>query len=58
MKLTAIFKVLELINDIQTIGYGSHVVFQNKDKRFYRQVFTAINILCKYGEDMFIINEK
>ena len=29
-------------------------VFQNESKIFQRQVFIAINIPCKFGEDIFI----
>ena len=28
--------------------------FENEDKMFYRHVFIAIKILCKFGEDIFI----
>ena len=28
--------------------------FHNEAKIFYRHVFIAINILCKFGEDIFI----
>ena len=43
MKLAAIF-----IYDLQTI------VFQNEATIFHRHVFIAINIPCKFGEDIFI----
>ena len=32
--------------------FGSHL--KNEYKIFYRHVFIAINILCKFGEDIFI----
>ena len=54
MKLAGIFKNLEHLYDFQTIGYGGHFVFQNEAKILKRQIFIAINILCKFGEDIFI----
>ena len=30
MNLDAIFQVLEHLNDFEIIGYGGHIVFQNK----------------------------
>ena len=46
-------------------SFSSHIafvqnckfVFQSEAKIFQRQVFIAINIPCKFGEDMFI-NER
>ena len=54
MKLATIFQDLEHLYDFQTIGYGGHFVFQNEAKIFQRQVFIAMNILCKFGEDIYI----
>ena len=54
MKLAAIFQDLEHLYDFQTIGYGGHSVFQNEAKTGCRLVFMAINIPCKFGEDIFI----
>ena len=56
MKLAAIFQVLQHLNDFQTIGYGSHFVFQNEAKILHRHVFIAINIPCKFDENI-LINE-
>ena len=53
MKLAGIFQDLEHLYDFQTIGYGGHFVFQNESKILHRQVFIAINIPCKFGEDIF-----
>ena len=53
MKLAGIFHDLEHLYDFQTISYGGHFVFQNEAKSFQRQVFIAINIPCKFGEDIF-----
>ena len=52
MKLAGIFQDLERLYNFQTISYGGHFVFQNEAKIFQRQVFIAINIPCKFGEDM------
>ena len=54
MKLAGIFQDLEHLYDFQTISYGGHFVFQNEAKIFQRQFFIAINIPCKFGEDIFI----
>ena len=54
MKLAGIFQDLEHLYDFQTFSYGSHFVFQNEAKILQRQVFIAINIPCKFGEDIFI----
>ena len=54
MKLAGIFQDLEHLYDFQIISYGSHFVFQNEAKICQRQVFIAINIPCKFGEDIFI----
>ena len=54
MKLAGIFQDLEQLYDFQTIGYGAHLGFQNEAKVLYKQVFIAINIPCKFGEDIFI----
>ena len=56
MKLAGIFQDLEHLYDFQTIGYDGHFVFQSEAKILNRQVFIAINIPCKFGEDI-IINE-
>ena len=37
MNLTAIFQVLEHLNDFEIIGYGGHFVFQNEVNIFHRQ---------------------
>ena len=57
MKLATIFQYLEHLYDFQTIGYGGHFVFPNEAKISHSHVFIAINILCKFGEDIFI-NER
>ena len=54
IKLAGIFQDLEHLYDFQIIGYGSHFVFQNEAKILRRQVFIAINIPSKFGEDFFI----
>ena len=54
MKLAGIFGDLEHLYDFYTTGYGGHFVFQNEAKRFHGHVFIAINIPCKFGEDVFI----
>ena len=54
MKLAAIFLDLEHLYDFQKIGYGGHFVFQNKAKILHRHVLIAINIPCKFGEDICI----
>ena len=54
MKLDGIFQDLEHLYDFQTISYGGQFVFQNEAKLFQRQVVIAINIPCKFGEDIFI----
>ena len=54
MTLAGIFQDLEHLYDFQTISYGAHFVFQNEAKILHRQVVIAINIPCKFGEDIFI----
>ena len=54
MKLAGIFQDLEHLHDFQTTGYSGHFVFQSEAKILHRQVFIAINIPCKFGEDIFI----
>ena len=54
MKLAGIFQDLEHLYDFQTISYGSQFVFPNEAKILQRQVFIAINIPCKFGENIFI----
>ena len=54
MKLAGIFQDSENLYDFQRISYGSHFDFQNETKILHRQVVIAINILCKFGEDIFI----
>ena len=54
MKLARIFRDLEHLYDYNTIGSGSHFVFQNEAKILQRQVFIATNIPCKFGEGIFI----
>ena len=54
MKLPGIFQDVEHLYDFVTISYGGHFVFQNQAKILQRQVFIAINIACKFGEDIFI----
>ena len=56
MKLAGTFQDLEYLYDFQTISYGGDFVFQNEPKILQRQVFIAINIPCKLGEDI-IIND-
>ena len=51
MKLAGIFQDLEHLYDFQTVSYGDHF---EKTKILQRQVFIAINIPCKFGEDIFI----
>ena len=52
MKLAGIFQDLDLY-DFQTISYGGYFVFQHVAKIVHRQVFIAINISFKFGEDIF-----
>ena len=54
MKLAGLFQDLEHLYDFQIIASGGYFVFQNESKILHRQVFIAINIACKFGEDMFI----
>ena len=54
MKLAGTFQDLEHLYDFQTISYGGHFVFKNEAKILHRQVFIAIYIPCKFGEDIFI----
>ena len=54
MKLAGIFQDLVHLYYFQTISYGSHFVFQNEAKILQGQVFIAINIPWKFGEDIFI----
>ena len=54
MKSARIFQDLEHLYGIQTFSYGGHFVFQNEAKILQRQVFIAINIPCKFVEDIFI----
>ena len=54
MKLAGIFQDLEHLYNFQTISYGGHFVFPNEAKILQRQVFIAINIPCKFGENIFI----
>ena len=54
MKLAGIFQDLEHLYDFQTINYGGHLFFPNEAKILHRQVFIAINITCKFGENIFI----
>ena len=54
IKLAGIFQNLQHLYEFQTISYGSHFVFQNEAKILQRQVFIAINIPCKFGEDISI----
>ena len=52
MKLAGIYQDLKNLYDFQTIGYGCHFVFQNEAKILHRQVFIALNIACKFREDI------
>ena len=54
MKLAGIFQDLEHLYDFQTISYSGQFVFQNEAKILQRQVFIAIIVLYKFGEDIFI----
>ena len=54
MKLAGIFQDLEHLYNFQTISYVGHFVFPNEAKTLQRQVFIAINIPCKFGENIFI----
>ena len=54
MKLAGIFQELEHLYDFPTISYGGHFVFPNEAKIFQRPVFIAINIPCKFGENIFM----
>ena len=54
MKLTSIFQVLEHLNDFHTVSYGGHIISQNEAKLSHRHDFIAIDIPCKFGEDVFI----
>ena len=42
------------ILSFRTINYDSHFLFWNETKSFYRYVFIAMNIVCKFGADIFI----
>ena len=55
MKLAGIFQDIEPLYDFQRISYGGHFVFHMR-LIFCREVFIAINIPCKFGEDI-VINE-
>ena len=55
MKVAGVFQDLEYLYNFLTISYGSHFVFQNEAMILHRQVFIAINISCKFGEDILII---
>ena len=35
-------------------GSDSHLVFQNEAKSYERHAFVDINLLCKFGEFMFV----
>ena len=35
-------------------GSGGHLVFQNEAKSYERHAFVDINLLCKFGEFMFV----
>ena len=52
-KLAGIFRDLEQLYDFKQLD-GGHFVFQNEAKILQRQIFIAINIPCKCGEDIFI----
>ena len=54
MMLAGIVQDLEHLYDFQTTSYGGHFVFQNETQILQRQVVIAINIPCKFGEDIFI----
>ena len=54
MKPAGIFQDLEHLYDFQRNSYGGLFVFQNEAKILHRQVFIAINIPGKFGEDIFI----
>ena len=49
MNLAAIFQVLEHLNDIEIIGYGTHFVFQNKAKIFLRQNISRTGLFMVWG---------
>ena len=44
----------KIFQDLEHLSYGCHFVFQNEAKILHRQVSIAINILCKFGEDIFL----
>ena len=54
MKLAGIFRDLEELYNFQTIGHGGHLLFYKEAKILHRHVFITINILCNFGEDIFI----
>ena len=54
MNLAAIFQSLKHLSDFEISGYDCHFVFQNEAKILHRQVFIAINIPSKFGENVFI----
>ena len=56
MKLAGIFQDLEHLYDFQTISYGGHFVFPKEAKILQRQIVIAINIPCKFSENI-CINE-
>ena len=51
MKLPAIFQVFEHLNDFQTSAMVAILFFLNDAKILH--IFIAINILCKFDEDIF-----
>ena len=54
MKLPAIFQLLELLTDFQTIIYGCNFVFQNETNIFHRHASIAVTIPYKLGDYIFI----
>ena len=54
MKLAGIFQDLEHLYDFQTIIAMAAILFFKMRLKFHRQVFIAINIPSKFGEDIFI----
>ena len=52
MKLAGIFQDLEHLYDFQQLPMAAILFF--KVRQNFAQVFIAINIPCKFGEDVFI----
>ena len=54
MKLASIFKLLEHVNDFFEQLDMVVILLFKIGKIFFRHVYIALNIPCKFGEDIFI----